>query len=221
MPGDSKKIKWILIVVTVIIIFSIVLFNLKGFLIDYNSYLAADIEHRAVLFEKVVAGVCTGLTTFVALFITIHHENYKNRKTWEKEKEQEHERRLWSVKPFLTLESSRVSTLRTAKIPPNALVINLGSGRLSVYVTLTITNIGNGECRKIKLLNSNLDIEQIAKSSSHQLQLYFTGLPDNPTNKDVRLSFQYVDIWGTKCTESFICYLDFQKRIFRIELQGE
>lgn len=225
MFKDSKKRKWVLVVVGMILLTLLIgrllsQIDFKAFFIDYGGYLNADIEHRASLFERIVGGICTGATTFIALLITILHENRKNQKTWEKEKKQEAERRLWSVKPILNLESRAVSTLRTSQINSGEIVISLGNKNQHVYVTLIIKNVGNGDCRDIKLMNSNCEINQIVKSGQKELKLFFSGLPNNPKKKAINLFFQYVDIYGTSYTQAFKCSLDIQNRTFSVKMQN-
>lgn len=225
MFKDPKKRKWFLVVASIIL--STLLLghflsqiDLKAFFIDYGVYLNSDIEHQVSLFERIVGGICTGATTFIALLITIRHENHKNQETWEKEKKQEAERRLWSVKPILNLESRAVSNLRTSQIDSGEIVISLGNGNQHLYVTLIIKNVGNGECRDIKLMNSNYEINQIDKSDQKELKLFFSGLPNNLRKQAVNLVFQYVDIYGTSYTQAFKCSLDIQNRFFNIKMQN-
>lgn len=223
MLTDPKKRKWIVLIAVVLlfVLLSALLLSqidLKTFFISYGGYLNADIEHKAALFEQIVGGICTGATTFIALFITIRHENRKNRESWEKEKRQESERRLWAVKPVLNLDVQAVSTLRTGQIDPYNFILTLGTEKYHVYVNLLIKNAGNGDCRSIKLMNSKYTIKEIPKSEQVETKLFFSGLSSISEEKSLDLSFQYMDVYGTVYTQTFSSCLNLKDNTFIVKM---
>lgn len=159
----KKKLIWG-IIITLFTIVMVVLIKEKvvqEFLQSYWLYLSKNIEHQAKLFESAIRGLCAGMVTFGALFITIKHENNKERKRWDMERKKEKEERLLSVRPFLNIECQNVSMLRSGKIENIEDCMVVGAGEYHRYVKIHISNQGFGKCNKIFFGNKRCSINQL------------------------------------------------------------
>ena len=182
--------------------------NFEIFVIEYTAYLSQAPEHRANLFESIIGGIFTGLTTFLALFITIIHENKKNKETWEKEREREVKRRLWEIQPVLNLSIHSISAARKGLDDNKKDVINIGEGDKYIYLKMSIENRGKGECRNIYLNKECFSISQLG-IEVREFTLYLDGFKDETFTKNIKFYFTYQDSFGHHYIQNFILKGDF------------
>lgn len=206
-----KNRKWIRYLLVVLLIGFFLFFlhfklwgaNFVTFITEYQIYLTHNPEHRADLFEKIMGGIFTGLTTFFALFITIIHENRKNREIWKKEREEEEKRRLWEIQPVLNLNVVSISAARRGTEYLRKDVINVGKGDKYIYLIISIKNRGNGECKNIYLNNKAFSISQLGNGEEKEFPLYLVGVEENQSSQKVKIEFAYQDVFGHYYIQKF------------------
>lgn len=191
--------------------------NIEIFISDYKAYLKSDIENQISLFESIVGGFCAGLTTFGALLITILHENKKNRETWEKEKEKERELRLWTKMPVLSLTCTSVSSVRNGEIRQEANMLQVGNGNKHLYVTMSMSNTGNGNCRNIDLEKGTCSVNQLSKDEERIIKIFFNGLASNQKEVKFDIIFSFQDDLGTEYSQLFDCHINIDERVMKIK----
>lgn len=219
-----KKEKIIYVVGILIFIFalSIILYRmgiLKDFSIfwgDYIKFINTDIEHQAKLFESIIGGICTSIVTFGALFITILHENKKDRIIWEREREKGKEDRLLMVRPFLDIEVKSLSSTRTEKIDKEKDYVIVGEGIPFRYAHIVLSNNGYGKCKGIELDGHKCSIHQLGIDDKRELDVYFIGIENDEVV--FPLIFCYNDIFGNSYLQQFVCHLKSDSKELSIEI---
>lgn len=208
------------VVFSIIILFIIYKYvpwsNIGIFICNYKSYLKEDVGNQISLFESIIGGICTGITTFGALFITILHENKKNRETWEKEKEKERELRLWSILPVLNLKTGSMSAVRNGRIKEETDMFQIGNGDKYVYVKMSISNTGNGNCRNLNLERGVCSVRQLSKGEEISVNMYFYGLDDDEGKIDFEMIFNFQDDLGNAYLQLFNCHMNVNNKNIEI-----
>lgn len=202
------------VVIIVIIIFTILLnatgklTNFRTFFEVYRTYLSSDVEHQVILFETILGGICAGTVTFLSLFITILHENKKDRLFWERERRKDKQERLLSVRPLLNLESKAVSVIRNGNETGAKDFVNIGKGQYHQYATIKMSNNGYGKCKRITLDGRACSISQLDIEEIKELNIYFFGLDnDGAAETNFQMVFGYQNIFGNSYLQIFECYL--------------
>lgn len=173
------------------------------FLGDYIDYINSDIDHQAKLFESIIGGICAGGVTFGALFISILHENKKNRMFWERERRKEREDRLLSIRPFLYIDVKTVSSARTGTIDRKEDVVIVGERNSYRYANIVLSNNGYGKCKDIELDGHKCSVGQLDVDDKKELQIFFQGMQDS--ENEFEIIFFYKDIFGNAYSQNFIC----------------
>ena len=186
------------------------------FLDDYINFINTDIEHQAKLFESVIGGICAGAVTFGALFITILHENKKDRIFWERERKKEKEDRLLTVRPFLNIDVKSVSSIRTEKIEKEKDYVMVGEGIQFQYAHIVLSNNGYGRCKGIEIDGHKCSIYQLDIEDKQELDIYFIGIKNNEV--EFPLIFCYKDIFGNLYLQQFACRLKSDSKELNIEI---
>lgn len=184
------------------------------FLEDYIKYINADMERQAKLLESIIGGICAGVVTFGALFITILHENKKDRIFWEREKKKEKEDRLLAVRPFLNIEVKSVSSTRTGKIDKD--YVTIGGGTQFQYAHIILANNGYGKCKGIELDGHRCSVCQLDIDDKRELDVYFIGMENDEVA--FPLIFCYKDIFGNAYLQQFTCHLKSNSKELNIEI---
>lgn len=216
----NRRLIYIVIIFGILILISFRLIpwsNIEIFISDYKTYLKSDIQNQISLFESIVGGFCAGLTTFGALLITILHENKKNRETWEKEREKEREQRLWDIIPVLNLEAASVSAIRNGKNYHEANMYQVGNSNKHLYVTMSMSNTGNGNCRNIDLEKGVCSVNQLSKDEEKIIKIFFNGLESNQKEIKFDMIFTFQDDLGTEYSQLFNCHIKIDERIMKIK----
>lgn len=190
----------------------------QEFLCKYQTYLSKDIEHQAKIFESVISGICSGAVTFIALYITIKHENKKEEIRWQKERKKAKEERLLSVRPFLNIECTRLSIIRGNRHEENIDSIKVGDGKYHRYAQICISNHGYGKCRKICFEGNKCSVEQLDVDEEKNLTIYFLGFMAENITSNFDMTFSYQDIFGNKYTQVFSCVLKSEKQEIEIDI---
>lgn len=214
----KNLIKSIVIIVSIIAIALFIKWRLQDFLQSYQIYISKDITHQAELFESIISGVCAGMVTFGALFITILHENNKDQKNWNNERKKAKEERLLSVRPFLNIECQSVSVLRNNKIENRENCVIIGHGNYYRYVKIRISNQGFGKCNKIFLGNNRCSIDHLEVDEENELTIYFVGFDSSSLPTQFLMSFCYQNIFGNKYVQQFSCILNKAKSEMEINI---
>ena len=191
----------------------------QGFWIDYKVYLSTDIKNQAKLFESVVNGICEGIVTFTALYITIKHEDKKERIRWQNEKNKVKSNYILSVRPFLNIDFKSLSINRSDKHESNGNTIKIGDGEYYRYATFYLANRGNGDCKKILLENRECSVKQLEVNEKKELVIYFEGIEGGDYICDFILTFSYQDIFGNKYTQEFLCVFCGSKQEIKINIK--
>lgn len=192
--------------------------DIQNFFTNYVTYINGDIERQAKLFENIIGGLCAGGVTFGALFITILHENKKDRIFWERERQKDREERLLSVRPFLNIEVKSVSVVRMGKCDEEKDFVKIGHGMKFQYAHILLANHGYGKCRKIMLDGHECSISQLDKDQEEALNIFFIGLEDETNEKNFDVIFVYDDIFGNSYLQQFGCYLKSEAKELEIEI---
>lgn len=190
----------------------------QGFLWEYQTYLSKDIEHQAKLFESIISGISGGAVTFIALYITIKHENKKEEIRWQKERKKAKEERLLSVRPFLNIECTKLSISRGNRHEERIDSIKVGNGKYHRYAQVRISNHGYGKCNKICLGGNKCSIEQLDVDEEKNLTIYFLGFMAENITSNFDITFSYQDIFGNKYTQVFSCVLKGEKQEIEIDI---
>lgn len=170
-----KRISYIIKIFLFIFVLGVILYKTRTvekfsiFLADYIKYINMDMEHQAKLLESIVGGICAGAVTFGALFITILHENKKDRIFWEREREKEKENRLLAVRPFLDIEVKSVSSIRTEKSDKDKDYVTIGEGIQFQYAHIILSNNGYGKCKGIELDGHKCSVYQVDIDDKYEL----------------------------------------------------
>jgi len=186
------------------------------FLVDYIKFVNTDMEHQAKLLESIIGGICAGAVTFGALFITILHENKKDRIFWEREREKEKEDRLLAVRPFLNIEVTSVSSTRTEKIDKDKDYVMIGEGIQFQYAHIVLSNNGYGKCKGIELDGHKCSVYQLDIEGKRELDVYFIGIGNDEV--PFPLIFCYKDIFGNSYLQQFTCHLKSGSKELNIEI---
>lgn len=186
------------------------------FWVDYLKFINTDMEHQAELLENIIGGICAGAVTFGALFITILHENKKDRIFWEREREKEKEDRLLAVRPFLNIEVKSVSSTRTEKIDKDKDYVMIGEGIQFQYAHIVLSNNGYGKCNGIELDGHKCSVFQLDIEDKRELDIYFIGIGNDEV--PFPLIFCYKDIFGNWYLQQFTCHLKSSSKELNIEI---
>lgn len=205
---NRKRIIYICILIFALVLF---IFLYKKFFLnktiiflkDYIDYINLDIAHRAKLFEGIISGICAGSVTFVALFISISHENKKNKMFWERERKKEREDRLLSIRPFLNIGVRNVSSARTGLISDIQDVVIVGEANNYQYASVFLSNDGYGKCIDIQLDGHKCSVSQLDVGDKQELKIYFQGIQDEES--EFQIYFGYKDIFGNAYLQCFTC----------------
>lgn len=208
----------LIFVVVLILQFTGVWSRLCGFMNVYISYINADIARQADLLESILGGVCTGMVTFGALFITILHENKKDKIAWERERQKDKEERLLSVRPFLNIKVDSVSGIRSDNYTEVKDYVTVGKGNHYLYAHIQLTNQGYGVGRKISIDGHECSIQQLGKDQEGKMKLYFKGIEDDAEDIDFQLVLICEDIFGNKYSQIFKCQLMCKSRELNVEI---
>lgn len=192
--------------------------NIQSFFDEYIAYVKGDIDRQAKLFESIVGGLCAGSVTFGALFITILHENKKDRIFWERERQKGREERLLSVRPFLNIEIKSVSVARRGKCDEERDFVEVGQGKRYQYAHVALSNHGYGKCRKIMIDGHECSINQLDKDQEKEIDIFFKGLEDNIDGKNFEMIFIYDDIFGNSYLQQFRCYLKSESKELDVQI---
>lgn len=187
------------------------------FVKEYSRYINSDIEHKAQLFESIISGISGAVVTFGALFITIQHENKKDRIFWEKEREKDREERCLAVRPFLNVEIKSISGIRTGKFDEEKDFVLVGQGNKYQHAKILLSNQGYGTCKRIMIDGRNCSITQLEKEQGEEIDIYFKGIEDN--NSQFELFFSYFDIFGHTYLQQFDCCLQSDKKNLEMEIR--
>lgn len=207
-----------------LLLLGIILYNtqdwrkVQSFLDNYIAYVNTDIEYQAELIKSIIGGLCTGGMTFGALFITISHENKKDRLFWEREKQKNREERLLSIRPFLNIEIKSVSGSRMGKCDEERDFVLVGQGRRYQFAHIVLSNHGYGNCRRIRIDGHECSISQLDKDQEEELDIYFKGLEDEVNDNNFEIIFIYDDIFGNSYLQKFKCYLKRNPKKLEIEI---
>lgn len=186
---------------------------------DYIKFINTDIEHKANFFESIIGGICAGVVTFGALFITILHENKKNRIFWEREREKEKEDRLLAVRPFLDIEVKTVSSIRAEKIIKDKDYVIIGNGIQFQYAHIVLSNNGYGKCKGIELDGHKCSVYQLDIEDKRELDIYFIGVENCEVT--FLMNFCYKDIFGNSYSQQFTCHLKSKSKELNIEISEQ
>ncbi|MCI9127920.1 MAG: hypothetical protein HFG28_12200 [Eubacterium sp.] len=217
-----KKIIYILGSCMIVFVLSAILYKtgtvrkFSAFLVDYMKYINMDMERQAKLLESIIGGICTGIVTFGALFVTILHENKKDRIFWEREREKEKEDRLLSVRPFLNVEVINVSSARTEKIHKDKDYVIIGEGSQFQYAHIILSNNGYGKCKGIELDGHKCSVYQLDVDDKRELDIYFMGIENDEVS--FLLIFCYKDIFGNSYLQQFTSYLKSNSKELNIDI---
>ena len=215
--------KKLLIGVGVIVLISIVMLFTKGkacltFFEKYQTYVTTDIEHQAELFENIIGGICGGIVTFLALYITIKHENKKDQRNWKNERIRAKEERLLSVRPLLNIQCQRVSSIRNEKYDSNGEQIVLGKGKYHRYAKISISNQGFGKCNRIYLEDRKCSVDHLDVDEEKDLTIYLVGFDLESQPSKFSMTFRYQNIFGNTYTQKFLCSLNKEKQEMDISI---
>lgn len=226
LGGNVKNNKWHWVTWVLVLFIAIVLFyrcgmigDIQSFLNEYKGYINSDAEHRAELFESIVGGICSGIVTFAALFITIQHENNKDRRLWEREREQERKERLLSVRPFLNIEVKAVSNVRNGRCDVDKDYVIIGSGKRFIYADLLIANNGYGKCERILLDGRVCSVNYLEVKEEEEIRIYFTNLDDQKTFIEFEMFLSYENVWGNFYSQEYKVYLDVEHKEMKIDIR--
>lgn len=192
--------------------------SIQIFFDEYIDYVNGDIEHQAKLLESIIGGLCAGSVTFGALFITILHENKKDRIFWERERQKAREERLLAVRPFLNIEIKSISVPRLGKCDEERDFVEVDQGRRYQYAHVVLSNHGYGKCRNIMIDGHKCSINQLDKDQEKELDIFFKGLEDNIDSKNFEMIFIYDDIFGNSYLQQFECYLKSESKELEVEI---
>lgn len=192
--------------------------NIQIFFDEYIAYVNGDIERQAKLLESIVGGLCAGGVTFGALFITMLHENKKDRIFWERERQKAREERLLSVRPFLNIEIKSVSVSRMGKCDEERDFVEVDQGKRYQYAHVVLSNHGYGKCRNIMIDGHECSINQLDKDQEKELDIFFKGLEDNIDGRNFEMIFIYDDIFGNSYLQQFGCYLKSESKELVVEM---
>lgn len=225
MEQWKKRISWVIVVLILLFMIGVLLYktgilcSFQLFFGDYVTYVNNDIEHRAELFESIIGGLCAGVVTFGALFITILHENRKNRIFWERERQKEKEERLLAVRPFLNIEIKSVSAVRNENCDKEKDFIIIGAGEKYQYAHIVLSNHGYGKCKKVMLGGLECSINQLDVNEECELDVYFKGLKNSTSDTEFTMFVEYQDIFGNAYLQRFSCKLRSGIRNLKIEIE--
>lgn len=217
MFGGIQMMKKFLIGVGGLALILIVVLSAKGkislaFFEKYQTYVTADIEHQADLFENIIGGICGGIVTFLALYLTIKHENKKDQRNWKNERIRAKEERLLSVRPLLNIQCQRVSSIRNEKYDNNEEQIVLGKGKYHRYVKISISNQGFGKCNRIYLEDRKCSVDHLDVGEEKDLTIFLVGLDLDSQPGNFSMTFRYQNIFGNIYTQKFLCFLNEEKQ---------
>lgn len=218
---NRKKIIYICIFIFILVLLVFLYTKFLGektaaFFKDYIEYINLDMEHRAKLFESIIGGICAGGVTFVALFISILHENKKNQMFWERERKKEKEDRLLSVRPFLNIEVKNVSSARILPINRKEDFVIVGETNRYQYANVVLSNHGYGKCKNIELDGQKCSVSQLDVDGKQELKINFIGIQDG--ENEFEMFFCYKDIFGNAYLQRFNCKIEIGSKELIIEI---